>query len=336
MPADSLHLLRAPASTSRQTPRHGLHGWVEAICLARAALGKPLPLAEAMGISATAFRAYFFSPDDNHAYRDDFPGVEWLEDTLELENYGVHEALSAHIASDIRLYDRLKRAPFLQLVRHELTAGRPLLLTDPLTMLTWVVVGLGDLRLSLAPVACTEESFDPDDEHCLRLALSALRPTERPFTYRPDHFRRVALGWSGEHLNTKHELFHHLEIFVASGARALEIAAATCEREWGVGPGGNPAFASFIVAWVEELAWARALAVDYLTGWAAEATAQDEPMTTAAALAPVIEAARVTAEHTAAAIAALLSDDGAGCAKALREAAVSERQTVAAVSAALA
>jgi hypothetical protein len=336
MPADSIHLLRAPASTSRQTPRHGLHGWVEAICLARAALGKPLPLADAMGISATAFRAYFFSPDDNHAYRDDFPGVEWLEDTLELENYGVHEALSAHTASDIRLYDRLKREPLLQLVRHELTAGRPLLLTDPLTMLTWVVVGLGDLRLSLAPVACTEESFDPDDEHCLRLALSALRPTERPFTYRPDHFRRVALGWSGEHLNTKHELFHHLEIFVASGARALEVAAATCEREWGVGPGGNPAFASFFVAWVEELAWARALAVDYLRGWAAEASAQDEPMTTAAALAPVIEAARVTAEQTAAAIAALLSDDGAGCAKALREAAASERQTVAAVSAALA
>lgn len=336
MPADSLHLLRAPASTSRQTPRHGLHGWIEALCLARTAMGKPLLLAEAMGISATAFRAYSFSPDDNHAYRDDFPGVEWLEDTLELENYGVHEALSAHTASDIRLYDRLKREPLLQLVRHELTAGRPLLLTDPLTMLTWVVVGLGELRLSLAAVDATEESFDPDDEHCLRLALSALRPTERPFTYRPDHFRRVALGWSAEHLNTKHELFHHLEIFVASGARALEVAAATCEREWGVGPGGNPAFASFFTAWVEELAWARALAVDYLAGWASEAAAQDEPMTTAAALAPVIDAARLTATQTADAAAALLSGDGAGCAKALREAAGAERKTVAAVRAALA
>jgi hypothetical protein len=299
-------------------------------------MGKPLLLAEAMGISATAFRAYSFSPDDNHAYRDDFPGVEWLEDTLELENYGVHEALSAHTASDIRLYDRLKREPLLQLVRHELTAGRPLLLTDPLTMLTWVVVGLGELRLSLAAVDATEESFDPDDEHCLRLALSALRPTERPFTYRPDHFRRVALGWSAEHLNTKHELFHHLEIFVASGARALEVAAATCEREWGVGPGGNPAFASFFTAWVEELAWARALAVDYLAGWASEAAAQDEPMTTAAALAPVIDAARLTATQTADAAAALLSGDGAGCAKALREAAGAERKTVAAVRAALA
>ena len=336
MPADSLHLLRAPASTSQETPRHGLHGWIEALCLARTAMGRPLPLAEAMGISATAFRAYFFSPDDNHAYRDDFPGVEWLEDTLELENYGVHEALSAHTASDIRLYDRLKREPLLQLVRHELTAGRPLLLSDPLTMLTWVVVGLGDLRLSLAAVDATEESFEPDDEHALRLALSALRPTERPFTYRPDHFRRVALGWSADHLNTKHELFHHLEIFVASGARALEVAAATCEREWGVGPGGNPAFASFFTAWVEELAWARALAVDYLAGWASSAAAQEEPMTTAAALAPVVDAARLTATQTAAASAALLSGDGVGCAKALREAAASERQTVAAVSAALA
>lgn len=304
--------------------------------MARTAMGRPLPLAEAMGISATAFRAYFFSPDDNHAYRDDFPGVEWLEDTLELENYGVHEALSAHTASDIRLYDRLKREPLLQLVRHELTAGRPLLLSDPLTMLSWVVVGLGDLRLSLAPLACTEESFEPDDEHALRLALSALRPTERPFTYRPDHFRRVALGWSGDHLNTKHELFHHLEIFVASGARALEVAAATCEREWAVGPGGNPAFASFFTAWVEELAWARALAVDYLAGWASSAAAQEEPMTSAAALAPVVEAARLTATQTAAASAALLSGDGAGCAKALREAAAAERKTVAAVSVALA
>ena len=336
MPADSIHLLRAPASTSRQTPRHGLHGWIEALCLARTAMGKPLPLAEAMGISATAFRAYFFSPDDNHAYRDDFPGVEWLEDTLELENYGVHEALSAHTASDIRLYDRLKREPLLQLVRHELTAGRPLLLSDPLTMLTWVVVGLGDLRLSLAAVDATEESFEPDDEHALRLALSALRPTERPFTYRPDHFRRVALGWSADHLNTKHELFHHLEIFVASGARALEVAAATCEREWGVGPGGNPAFASFFTAWVEELAWARALAVDYLAGWAAEAAVQGEPMTTAAALAPVLDAARLTAAQTAAASAALLSGDGAGCAKALREAAAAERATSAAIRVALA
>ena len=304
--------------------------------MARTAMSMPLLLAEAMGISATAFRAYFFSPDDNHAYRDDFPGVEWLEDTLELENYGVHEALSAHTASDIRLYDRLKREPLLQLVRHELTAGRPLLLTDPLTMLTWVVVGLGDLRLSLAAVDATEESFEPDDEHALRLAISALRPTERPFTYRPDHFRRVALGWSADHLNTKHELFHHLEIFVASGARALEVAAATCEREWGVGPAGNPAFASFFTAWVEELAWARALAVDYLAGWAAEAAAQGEPMTTAAALAPVVDAARLTAAQTAAASAALLSGDGAGCAKALREAAAAERKTVAAVRAALA
>ena len=304
--------------------------------MARTAMGRPLPLAEAMGISATAFRAYFFSPDDNHAYRDDFPGVEWLEDTLELENYGVHEALSAHTASDIRLYDRLKREPLLQLVRHELTAGRPLLLSDPLTMLTWVVVGLGDLRLSLAAVDATEESFEPDDEHALRLALSALRPTERPFTYRPDHFRRVALGWSADHLNTKHELFHHLEIFVASGARALEVAAATCEREWGVGPAGNPAFASFFTAWVEELAWARALAVDYLAGWASSAAAQEEPMTTAAALAPVLDAARLTATQTAAASAALLSGDGVGCAKALREAAAAERKTVAAVRAALA
>ena len=65
-------------------------------------LGKPLPLAEAMGFSAAAFRAYFFTPDDNHAYHEDFPGAEWLEDTLELENYGAYEALSAHTASDIR------------------------------------------------------------------------------------------------------------------------------------------------------------------------------------------------------------------------------------------
>lgn len=336
MPADSLHLLRAQASTSHATPRHGLHGWIEALCLARTALGKPLQLAEAMGFSAAAFRAYFFTPDDNHAYREDFPGVEWLEDTLELENYGAYEALSAHTASDIRLYDRLKREPLLQLVRHELGAGRPLLLTDPLTMLTSVVVGIGDLRLNLQPVEAASESFDPDDDHCLRLALSALRPTERPFTYRPDHFRRVALGWGGEHLNTKHELFHQLEIFVASGARAIEVAAATCEQQWGQGPGGNPAFTSFFTAWVEELAWARTLAVDYLAGWAAEALAQESPMTSAAALAPVIAAASATAAETAAAKTALLSGDPAGCAKALRDAAACERRTAAAIRAALA
>lgn len=103
-----------------------------------------------------------------------------------------------------------------------------------------------------------------------------------------------------------------------------------------MGPAGNPAFASFFTAWVEELAWARALAVDYLAGWADEAAAQDEPMTTAAALAPVLDAARLTATQTAAASAALLSGDGAGCAKALREAAAAERKTVAAVRAALA
>ena len=42
MPAETLLLLRAQGSTSRATPRHGLHGWIEALCLARAALGKPL------------------------------------------------------------------------------------------------------------------------------------------------------------------------------------------------------------------------------------------------------------------------------------------------------
>ena len=335
MPADTLHLLRAQASTSRQTPRHGLHGWIEALCLARTALGKPLPLAEAMGFSAAAFRAYFFTPDDNHAYRDDFPGVEWLEDTLELENYGAYEALSAHTGSDIRLYDRLKCEPLLRLVRHELAAGRPLLLTDPLTMLTKVVVGVGDLRLSLANVDAIEESFEADDDLAQRLGLSALRPTERPFTYRPDHFRRVALGWSGEHLNTKHELFHQLEIFVGSGARALELAAACCEAQWGNGAAGNPAFASFFPAWVEELAWARALALDYLTDWAAEALAAAEPMTTAASLAPVIASASTTAEQTAAANAALQTGNALDCAQALRDAAASERRTSAAIRAAL-
>lgn len=335
MSADTLHLLRALPSTAQQTPRHGLNGWVEALCLARAASGHPLPLAEAMGFSAAAFRAYFFTPDDNHAYRDDFPGVEWLEDTLELENYGAHEALSAHTGTDIRRYDRLKRDPLLQLVRHELSAGRPLLITDPLTMLTRVVVGVGDLRLALSSVDGIEESFDPSEGACERFALSALRPTERPFTYRPDHFRRVALGWSGEHLTTRHELFHQLEVFVGSGARALELAADCCEAQWGVGPGGNPAFASFFPAWVEELAWARALAIDHLTTWAAEAIGAEAPLTAAGALAPVIASASATADLTAAANAALQAGDAAGCARALREAAASERRTAAAIRVAL-
>jgi len=218
MPADTLHLLRAQATTSRQTPRHGLHGWIEALCLARTALGKPLPLAEAMGFSAAAFRAYFFTPDDNHAYRTDNPGVEWLEEVLEVENYGVYEALSAHTGTDIRLYDGLRADAFSALVAHELEAGRPLIVTDPLTMLSRVLVGRGTKRLDLAAVTAVEETLEVDDALASRLSVSVLRPTERPFTYRADHFRRVALDWSGRHLTTRHELFHTLATWRSSAS----------------------------------------------------------------------------------------------------------------------
>src|SRR5699024_8897253 len=72
------------------------------------------------------FRHYFFTPDDNHAWRTTYPDDFWHDDTLFVENYGLFEAMEGQTGWGVRRWTDIHAADFLKLLRQENGAGRAL------------------------------------------------------------------------------------------------------------------------------------------------------------------------------------------------------------------
>jgi hypothetical protein len=343
----------------RPSPARGVNGLVASIVTAVQLRDRSVSLAQAMGMSGAAFRSYLFTPDDNHAWRAEFPGVEWLSSSLDVENYGVTESLSALLSLDLRTYTDLAPAAFFALVDHELRQGRPVVAGGLGPATYEVIVGLSDGAQS-----CLLPHVEASDPGLATLGVSADRPADLSVTVlrpggasKPRHlatFAADALDWAVKHGRTRHELMHREEVFFASGARTLEVAADLLELR--CPPVSEPerlaALAAFWCDWATELTRARRCAALYLLAWAEDAAAAGLPVTAGGArrlaeaghhyravheaLTRIAEELPADADQPGATVAALASAPRRReAAQALREVAALERAAIDALERAL-
>ena len=268
-PAFVVHLRALPPH-----PR-GVHARIAAL-LAADALGRgapgPLAFEDAVVACAAGLRTYQFTPDDNWAWRDEYPDALFRWGSLDVDSYGVGETLALHLDRDIRRYDVAKPVECFGLLRHELEAGRPLLAERGHDLALIVGLERGATAWTLDAGAPTERVAYPaidraPEEGALAFA-TVLRPSTEPA---PDSRRamlwRDALGFPLQHARSKKELVHHEELFYASGARAWSVTrdvVAECAR--------LPGFDAYWRAWCDAHACGRRAQADALASWGRVAT----------------------------------------------------------------
>lgn len=257
---------------------------VDALVDAIALLGDA-PSDEAAVLSGAAFRTYYLTPDDNHAYREVISAREWAWGSLYIENYGVLESLATHLDRDLRLWSFQRPADLAALARVELEAGRPLLLglgAEPSRLALVTAIEVGPRRIALEPDAIPRIARDEDTE---RFAFAALdrwdaedvRPgfaltvragVEPASARRRELLRRDVLAFAGRHARSRKELSYTEELFYASGLRAWEVAAESLVERWR--PEDAEAFDPFWRAWSQSLRRARTAAARVLDRWSAD------------------------------------------------------------------
>lgn len=194
----------------------------------------------AMVHGGAAFRHYFFTPEDNHAWLVEYPGEHWREDSLNMDSYGVFEAIQGHTGWSARQWRGLKGAELVTLLQHEQKDGRLIrvLGTDgarPGLIESFDASREGlTLRLSDGPDAwelqhaglATLDDFVPSLG-----VLQTLRkePSEIP-TRRRHALTEDALRWAVRHWESRKEIRFDLEAYYATGARAWRLLADFAER----------------------------------------------------------------------------------------------------------
>ncbi len=290
----------------------------------------------ALGLSGAAFRAYFFTPDDNHGWAHDHPDVLWQHDALVVDHYGALEALGTHAGVDVRVYDRLGVRDAVALLRHELGAGRPVLAALDAELTRW-----GRVRALRIRDVGVEDATAPEGEAISVpvyagadeppvFALAPVRPApERASDRRRHLLQRDVLGYVAAHARSGRELYHRDEVFYAAGARAMQVAADLLDTAPAT---PDAAFDTFFDAWLSELARARLAAAAFFDAWAEGCACGDEawyPLDPAA-----LRGAGAAWHHVAAAIDEALGPNATRAHRAtcLRAAAVREPAAVAATA----
>lgn len=187
----------------------------------------------AMVHGGAAFRHYFFTPEDNHAWLVEYPDERWREDSLTMDSYGVFEAIQGHTGWSARQWRGLKGAELVTLLRHEQSGGRlvralgtdgarPGLIESFEASREGLTLQLSDGRdtweLQHAGLA-TLDDFVP-----MLGVLQTLRkePAEIP-TRRRHALTEDALRWAVRHWESRKELRFDLEAYYATGTRAWQL-----------------------------------------------------------------------------------------------------------------
>jgi hypothetical protein len=263
---------------------------VDALVDAIALLGGGEP-DEAAVLSGAAFRTYYLTPDDNHAYKEVISPREWAWGSLEVENYGVLESLATHLDRDLRLWSFQRPADLAALARVELEAGRPLLLGfghEPTRLVLANAIEVGPRRFALEHGADPNAAgvAEPDrfgfgelerwreDDVRPRYALTVRAGVEPASARRRELLRRDVLTFAGRHARSRKELSYSEELFYASGLRAWEVAAESLVERWR--PEDAEAFDPFWRAWSQSLRRARTAAAQVLDRWSADEPALAE------------------------------------------------------------
>ncbi len=259
-------------------PAYGVDGIVRALVAAYGP-GSPVALDEARVLSGVAFRVYMFTPDDNHAWRETYPGQEWRWATLSMDSYGVAESLTTHLDRDIRRWEAPDNATLWTLVRGEVGGGRALVgISGDERREAFVIdgtkrngdverlaeAGPGDFALDLGDIAA-----DAKTPSGLTAVLTLRPPTEPATESRRRALMRDVVEFAVRHATTGRELDFGEEAYFASGGRAMEVTADLLETravaELEEGETDLPAFFSSFAA---DLSDGRTAAAEVLARWA--------------------------------------------------------------------
>lgn len=251
----------------------GAHALIDHLIAALRPQGIDVDRDEALVLTGAAFRTYQFDPDDNWGWRTEHPDQVWRWQTLEVESYGIVEAISAHFSADIRRWHAGdKPIEWLRVTANELAAGRPTLAVvreSPPSL--WIVhavergetrhaVEVADAGPALALTAHALSEPQPADALTLD-ALYTVRPspTPTPETRLPALWLDV-LRFATRHAASKKELSFEEELYYASGLRAWEVMPARlAEAGSAIGP--------LWCAWRDTVSEARAAAARVLARW---------------------------------------------------------------------
>lgn len=277
----------------------------------------------AMVISGAAFRHYFFTTEDNHAWLVENPGEFWRNDSMRVENYGVFEALQGHTGWSSRSWKRLKGGELVQLLRYEKGDNRVARL-EGVGFVIDVEASRQGIRLVLDQDGEAGELVHSDfasiDEFSAGLpTLWTLRrePGEIPASRRHALTGDV-LRWAWTHYTSRKEIIHDTDAFYATGRRAWEKLAELAQSLQSPQDGqDSEAGFDFIRAHVQELAIARESAARFFADveLVMEHTGIQSPS------APVLEALDKAWTASAAALRAIDEAPNAELPQALQEAA---------------
>lgn len=183
-------------------------------------------------ISAAAFRHYFFTPTENHAWLVEYPGQYWREDSMAVENYGVHEALTGHSGWSARRWNRLKGAELVALLRYEQKEGRVVRIqpsaTHPYGFIDAFEASRAGLSLTVRygehSHTLVHADFSTLDAFTAGLPeLVTLRKEQSVIPATRRHaLTQDALRWGVTHYDTRKEIIFEVDAFYSTGWRAWE------------------------------------------------------------------------------------------------------------------
>lgn len=193
-----------------------------------------LSVDEAMVLSGAAFRHYFFSPIDNHAWLVEYPDDHWRNDTLRVENYGLYESIAGHTGWASRQWSHLTGPEFIQLLAYEHKNGRVLRIEADATSHGGFIidhrVGRNGVQLTVDRDGTFEHLSHPDlttlSDFVQTLGvLQSLRleePDDIPIR-RQHALTHDVLRWACQHHVAKKEIMYDVQAFYAAGNRAWTL-----------------------------------------------------------------------------------------------------------------
>lgn len=232
--------------------------------------GGDLSFETAMVLGGAAFRHYFFTPDDNHAWLVEYPDEHWREDTLWVENYGLFEAIEGHTGWASRRWTALTGAELVQLLRYEQDGARLVRQeasdTHPAGMIRSFEVSRDGVTLNVERgedlITLTHDDLTTIDTFAESLVpLQTLRPSNHTIPATRRHALTMdVLRWAPRHWHARKEILYDVQAFYASGDRAWTTLRAFADARESLNEEKQEAALAYIREHLSELAVARACA----------------------------------------------------------------------------